>query len=80
MVPPFQPGYIKNYIRTQKARFGDEVFEIFSNSTDQNDLETKIVEAYDRVKENIERQEQKVGRARELSGYDKGDDGEEVKA
>jgi hypothetical protein len=68
-LPPFLPGYLTNYIRTQKARFGDEVFDIFSTSKDQNELETKIVAAYDRVRENIERQQAKVKRAEELTGH-----------
>eukprot|EP00581_Thalassiosira_minuscula_P027737 CAMPEP_0183749802 /NCGR_PEP_ID=MMETSP0739-20130205/501_1 /TAXON_ID=385413 /ORGANISM="Thalassiosira miniscula, Strain CCMP1093" /LENGTH=211 /DNA_ID=CAMNT_0025985651 /DNA_START=19 /DNA_END=654 /DNA_ORIENTATION=- len=73
-VPLFQPGYLKAYIRSQKARFGDEVFDIFSNCTDQNELETKIVEAFDRVKANIERQTEKVSAGEQLMNTD--DEGE----
>ena len=41
-------------------KFGDEVFDIFSTSKDQKELEMRIVAAFDRVKENIERQKAKV--------------------
>jgi hypothetical protein len=39
------------------------VFDIFTTSKDQKELETKIVAAFDRVKENIERQREKVASA-----------------
>eukprot|EP00585_Thalassiosira_rotula_P013091 CAMPEP_0196130892 /NCGR_PEP_ID=MMETSP0910-20130528/1104_1 /TAXON_ID=49265 /ORGANISM="Thalassiosira rotula, Strain GSO102" /LENGTH=262 /DNA_ID=CAMNT_0041390275 /DNA_START=18 /DNA_END=806 /DNA_ORIENTATION=+ len=67
-IPPFQQGYLKSYIRTAKARFGDEVFDIFATSEDQKELEENIVEAYDRVKRVIERQEAKVMRVQEATG------------
>lgn len=68
-VNPFNPKYLEIFSRTQKAKFGDEVFDIFSTSADQTELETKIVAAYDRVKSNIERQTEKVSRIGEI--YDK---------
>ncbi len=36
------------------------MFDIFSTSKDQKELEMRIVAAFDRVKENIERQKAKV--------------------
>ena len=62
IVPPFHDGYLENYTRVQKARFGDEVFEIMSTSTNQEEMESRIVEAFDGVKERIERQEGRVKR------------------
>jgi cold shock CspA family protein len=77
LIPPFNPGYLRNYTRIQKARFGDEVFDIISTAQNQEEMETKIVEAFDRVKHNIERQQAKIQRATEL-GLMK-DDGKEKK-
>mmetsp|Transcript_18780 Transcript_18780/g.40683 ORF Transcript_18780/g.40683 Transcript_18780/m.40683 type:complete len:211 (+) Transcript_18780:109-741(+) len=68
LVLPFNPGYLENFIKTSKARFGDEVFEIFSTSVDQKELETKIVAAYDKVKHNIEKQKEKVMRVSDMAG------------
>lgn len=67
-IPPFQQGYLKSYIRTAKARFGDQVFDIFAGSANQTELEENIVAAYDKVKRQIERQEAKVMRVQEASG------------
>lgn len=36
------------------------MFDIFTTSKDQKELEMKIVAAFDRVKENIERQKAKI--------------------
>ncbi|KAL3816356.1 hypothetical protein ACHAXA_000434 [Cyclostephanos tholiformis] len=63
LIPPFQKDYLENYIKNQKAKFGDEVFDIFTTSKDQKELEMKIVAAFDRVKENIDRQREKVAAA-----------------
>ena len=65
IVPPFVDGYIESFTRTQKARFGDEVFEIMSTSTNQEEMELRIVEAFDGVKGRIERMEGKVERFKE---------------
>jgi hypothetical protein len=51
-------------------KFGDEVFEIFTTSNDQKELEMRIVAAFDRVKENIERQKTKVAAAGGVSAVD----------
>ncbi|KAL7450806.1 hypothetical protein ACHAWC_002659, partial [Mediolabrus comicus] len=63
LVPAFQPGYLERFTKTQKAQFGDQVFAIMSTCTDQQDMETQIVAAFDKVKENIERQRAKMERA-----------------
>mmetsp|Transcript_9439 Transcript_9439/g.13937 ORF Transcript_9439/g.13937 Transcript_9439/m.13937 type:complete len:208 (+) Transcript_9439:33-656(+) len=63
LVPAFQKGYFERYIKTQKAQFGDRVFQIMSTCTDQQDMETQIVSAFDQVKENIEKQRAKMERA-----------------
>ncbi|KAL7433848.1 hypothetical protein ACHAXH_008604 [Discostella pseudostelligera] len=62
LVAPFQPGYLDGFISKQKAMFGDEVYDIFSTSKDQKELEMRIVAAYERVKGNIERQRARVER------------------
>lgn len=62
LVSPFKPGYLDGFIRKQKAIFGDEVYDIFSTSKDQRELETRIVAAFDRVKGNIDRQKAKLER------------------
>lgn len=59
-IPHFHNGYLENYTKKQKAIFGDEVYEIFTTSKDQKELEMKIVAAFDRAKGNIERQTAKV--------------------
>lgn len=71
LIPPFTNGYLQHYTRIQKARFGDEVFDIISTAQNQEEMETGIVGAYDRVKHNIERQSEKVQRAKELGLMDK---------
>ena len=45
------------------VQFGDEVYDIFTTSKDQKELEMKIVAAFDRVKGNIEKQSAKVAAA-----------------
>jgi len=62
-VPAFQKGYLDRYAKSQKAQFGDKVFEIMSTCTDQQDMETQIVAAFDKVKESIEKQRAKIERA-----------------
>ena len=42
------------------------MYEIFSTSKDQTELETRIVEAYDKVKDEIERQRERVEKAMAL--------------
>lgn len=76
-IPPFRPGYLKKYVRSQKARFGDVVFEIFATSQDQKELEEKIVAAYDETKRNIDRQTERVARAQAMA--DRGDEREEAR-
>ena len=44
-----------------KKKLGDEVYDIFSTSENQTELETNIVAAYDKAKRNIERQTAKMG-------------------
>jgi len=68
LVPPFQKGYLERYTKTQKAQFGDKVFEIMSTCTDQQDMETQIVAAFDKVKDNIEKQRAKMERAGMAAG------------
>mmetsp|Transcript_7615 Transcript_7615/g.11900 ORF Transcript_7615/g.11900 Transcript_7615/m.11900 type:complete len:198 (-) Transcript_7615:220-813(-) len=63
LVPPFQTGYLERYSKSQKAQFGDKVFTIMSTCADQQEMETKIVSAFDQVKENIEKQRAKMERA-----------------
>ena len=48
------------------------MYDIFSTSKDQKELEMKIVAAFDRVKGNIERQRAKVERFSDVSGDDDG--------
>ena len=48
-------------------KFGDTVYDIFSTSQDQKELELNIVAAYDKVKEDIDRQTAKVTHAMELA-------------
>jgi len=43
------------------------VYDIFSTSQDQKELELNIVAAYDKVKEDIDRQTAKVTHAMELA-------------
>ena len=45
------------------VQFGDEVYDIFTTSKDQKELEMKIVAAFDRVRGNIEKQSAKVAAA-----------------
>lgn len=68
LIPPFRPGYIEEFTRNQKSRLGHEAFDIFSTAQDQSELEIKLVAAYDKVLEDIEKQKTRVERAKELTG------------
>ena len=49
-------------------QFGDEVYDIFSTSRDQKELEIKIVAAYDKVKNDIDSQRIKIMETFEKAG------------
>eukprot|EP00584_Thalassiosira_punctigera_P015637 CAMPEP_0172550474 /NCGR_PEP_ID=MMETSP1067-20121228/29992_1 /TAXON_ID=265564 ORGANISM="Thalassiosira punctigera, Strain Tpunct2005C2" /NCGR_SAMPLE_ID=MMETSP1067 /ASSEMBLY_ACC=CAM_ASM_000444 /LENGTH=225 /DNA_ID=CAMNT_0013338065 /DNA_START=41 /DNA_END=715 /DNA_ORIENTATION=+ len=67
-VSPFPPGYLDQYAISQKARFGDLVFDIYErHRDDQGEVEKRIVAAYDNVRSNIERQAQNVQRVEKLT-------------
>ena len=70
LVAPFEQGDLKRYVRSQKSRFGDRVFEIYSTTQDQKELERKIVEAYDMARERIEQQTEKMRRVAEEAGIE----------
>ncbi|KAL7467471.1 hypothetical protein ACHAXS_007720 [Conticribra weissflogii] len=65
-VAPFSSKYIERFERTQKAKFGDEVFDIMSTSSDQHEMESKIVAAFERVRERIESKKSYVDKAMKL--------------
>mmetsp|Transcript_31082 Transcript_31082/g.65028 ORF Transcript_31082/g.65028 Transcript_31082/m.65028 type:complete len:233 (+) Transcript_31082:56-754(+) len=65
-VAPFSSKYFERFERSQKARFGDEVFEIMSTSSDQHEMESKIVAAFERVRERIESKKRDVDIAKKL--------------
>jgi len=73
-VPPFAARYMEKYTRNQKARLGDDVYGIVNNCNDGT-AETKIVPghlekivgAYDKVTENVERRRAEVEEATELT-------------
>lgn len=46
------------------------MFEIFSTAKDQQELETRIVEAYDTTKALIEKQKARVERTKSMEGYE----------
>ncbi|KAL7480785.1 hypothetical protein ACHAW6_006453 [Cyclotella cf. meneghiniana] len=66
LVQPFAPNYLDKYIKVQKARFGDAVFDIMDSVVDQLDMEKKIVEAFERTNFRIQRQKAKVAKVQEL--------------
>ena len=68
MVPPFQKNYLAKYTKSRKARFGDAVFDIMDSVTDQQEMETKIVEAFESVKNDINKQKAKIEKV--LAVYD----------
>ncbi|KAL9190382.1 hypothetical protein ACHAXT_007593 [Thalassiosira profunda] len=70
LVAPFEQGDLKRYIRSQKSRFGDRVFEIYSTTQDQKELERKIVEAYDMARERIEQQTATMTRVAKAAGIE----------
>ena len=51
-------------------QFGDEVYDIFSTSQDQNELESKIVAAYDKVHEAIQTRREHVKKSLEACGLE----------
>lgn len=59
-------GYTTHHI--QHTQFGDEVYDIFSTSRDQKELEIKIVAAYDKVKNDIDSQRIKIMETFEKAG------------
>ena len=76
MVPPFRPKHMEKYAKTKKLVLGHEAFDIFGTAKDQTELETKLVAAYDKARDEIERQAAKVERV--MKAYEKEDE-EEVK-
>ncbi|KAL7516066.1 hypothetical protein ACHAWX_001124 [Stephanocyclus meneghinianus] len=68
MVPPFQKNYLEKYTKSRKARFGDAVFDIMDSVTDQQEMETKIVQAFESVKNDIHKQKAKIEKV--LAIYD----------
>ncbi|KAL3788736.1 hypothetical protein HJC23_012292 [Cyclotella cryptica] len=65
-VPPFQNNHIEAFIRSRKARFGDAVFDIMDSVTDQQEMEAKIVEAFENAKNDISMQKAKVKKVLEI--------------
>lgn len=76
-VPPFEPNHMEKYTKRLKARFGEKVFEIFSTSKDQKELEERIVEDYNMTKAKLEKRAEKVQKAKEVLGVDVKDQVEE---
>lgn len=60
LIRPFSESYMERYEKYHKGRFGMEVFDIMESATDQTDMETKIVEAFENTKNSINRQKAKV--------------------
>ena len=68
-IPPFQGGsYLDQYAKMRKTQFGYEVFDIMDSVTDQGEMETKIVEAFQKAKSSMSRQKEKVEKI--LAVYD----------
>lgn len=63
LVPPFLPGYLDNYVKRQESTLGKKVYHIFSASSDQEEMESKLVAAYEEAKNAIEMTKEKVKRA-----------------
>ena len=59
-----------SYTLYARIQFGDEVYDIFSTSKDQNELESKIVAAYDKVHEAIEKRREHVKKSFEACGLE----------
>lgn len=78
-VPPFRDNFLKSYVRSQKARFGEVVFDVFTTSQDQKELEEKIVAAFDETKRNIDQTTERVERAQELTGEGQEQDGAQLR-
>ena len=61
-------GWLNHTSYTKHTQFGDEVYDIFSTSRDQKELEIKIVAAYDKVKNDIDSQRIKIMETFEKAG------------
>lgn len=68
LIRPFSDNYLERYEKIKKGSFGMEVFDIMESVTDQTDMETKIVEAYEKTKSSISRQRIKVEKV--MAAYD----------
>ena len=49
---------VSREVRLQKARFGDEIFDVAVRAGDRAEMEAGIVAAYDRARAQIERLEE----------------------
>ena len=72
IITKYTTNFWESLIHTLYARiqFGDEVYDIFSTSKDQNELESKIVAAYDKVHEAIEKRREHVKKSFEACGLE----------
>lgn len=46
----------------EKAKFGDELYEIFNSTADEKEMEVKVVQAYQKVKSKIEDKQSEMKR------------------
>jgi cold shock CspA family protein len=69
MIRPFHGNYLENYSNSRKGKFGVEVYDIMDSVTEQSEMETRIVEAFEGVKSDIGKQKAKVEKI--LSFYEK---------
>jgi cold shock CspA family protein len=60
MIQPFQKNYMDSYTKNRKGRFGMEVYDIMDSVTEQSEMETRIVEAFEGVKSDVANQKAKV--------------------
>ena len=55
VLPMFHPGYLDRYTKGRKALLGAEVWDIFTTSSDPEELETKLVAAYEKAKDAVDK-------------------------
>ena len=66
LFPPFHEEHIEKFIKVQKAKFGDSMYDIMDSATMESEMEKKIVEAYEKCVDSIEKEKRRVQKITEL--------------
>ena len=68
LIRPYGDNYMEIFERSRKSEFGQEVFDIMNSVTEQSEMESNIVKAFEDVKGAIEKHKEKVEKI--IAAYD----------